>query len=483
MSGPVSLSVQKLETLLTRDSELNSILIETGPAAALSLKAYWWLRKQKISHVRFEEVELGFYTLWAFRLGLWSGVIELGQKNWPPLKSFRDELERQYIHEKCRELFAQDSQLGSSKKVTLSLIVPHQDRPDALDNLLLQISSFENGPHEVLVIDDGSSAENQARFEGIRRRHSSKRVKFLKSRRVGARRIRNLAAQEATGDYLVFLDDDNELLPQSLTWIRKAAEQDRVSILVGPYERVVQSMLDPRPVGSSTVRRIWLPLGGGAELSGLQNTLGDMNCAFRREDYLRIGGLKEDSDLSCEDWELFLRAQNSGISIAVIPEILQIYRDHPGGFFKRAPRVLSEIAAVSPHFPEGNSSSLKLEVKKRRIEDQSAIPLGYEEGEDLSKALPIGASGSVTLKVPDRLGARVCIRILVSTASEASLQIASSRGLNSGLKTLTVNRGLSVHEISLDLLDQDLEVAWSGGPLVFSRFDVKREIAPEVSAG
>ncbi|MFN8790405.1 MAG: glycosyltransferase family 2 protein [Bdellovibrionales bacterium] len=483
MSQLVSLSLQELDSLLAQDPELQNIVIETGPAAALSLKAYWWLRKNKVSIVRFEEAELSFYTLWALRLGLWSGTIELGQKSWPTLKSFRDELERQYLLEKSRELFTQKTQPVPSKKVTLSLIVPHQDRPEALDHLLQQIGKFEEGPDEIIVIDDGSSAENQIRLDRICRRHSSKRTKFMKSRRVGARKVRNIAAQAATGDFLVFLDDDNGLLPQSLSWIRTAAAQHGVSILVGPYERVVQNTLDPRPTGAPSVRRIWLPLGGGAELSGLQNTLGDMNCAFKREDYLKMGGLKEDSDLSCEDWELFLRARYWGFSLAVIPEILQIYRDHPGGFFKRAPRVLSEIAAVSSHFSDNENSTLRVEVNKRRIEEQAAIPPGYEEGIEISKAFPISKNGKMSMKLPDQLGSSVRVRILVSAASEASMQISSILDGIPGLRTLAVNRGLSVIEIPVTLLHQDLQVAWDGGPLVFSRFDIKREIPPAVRSG
>jgi glycosyltransferase involved in cell wall biosynthesis len=91
----------------------------------------------------------------------------------------------------------------------LSLIVTTYDWPEALGVVLRALSEQDDSRFEVVVAEDGDSAETAS----VVRRHrtdSGFRIAHVKQPDLGWRktRIYNRAALEAHGDYIVFLDGD-----------------------------------------------------------------------------------------------------------------------------------------------------------------------------------------------------------------------------------------------------------------------------------
>ena len=90
-----------------------------------------------------------------------------------------------------------------------SVIVPTKDRPDYLKRCLRSLASQSMQPIEIIVIDDSeSTSQIQSDI------HGSAEIKILHScqqMKVGEKR--NLGAMLAKGEFLVFVDDDNELSP------------------------------------------------------------------------------------------------------------------------------------------------------------------------------------------------------------------------------------------------------------------------------
>ncbi len=92
---------------------------------------------------------------------------------------------------------------GSPRRV--SVVVPTRDRPGTLRGALRSIRRLE-GPDlefEILVGDNGTSAETARIAAEFGARH-------LRCDRSGAGAARNTALAAATGDYVAFLDDDDE---------------------------------------------------------------------------------------------------------------------------------------------------------------------------------------------------------------------------------------------------------------------------------
>jgi glycosyltransferase involved in cell wall biosynthesis len=90
----------------------------------------------------------------------------------------------------------------------LSVVVPTRDRAPLLDECLASIRALE-GPDleiELLVVDDGSTDGS----EEVARQHGAT---VLRTGGSGSAAARNAGMASATGEFLLFVDDDDVLLP------------------------------------------------------------------------------------------------------------------------------------------------------------------------------------------------------------------------------------------------------------------------------
>lgn len=99
---------------------------------------------------------------------------------------------------------------------TVSVAVCTRDRSDDLARLLPSIRDQDLVPHEVLVVENGSTGA----VEPFVRRHLPDAT-YLREERVGLDFARNRALWAATGDVLAFLDDDTVA---DAGWVRAVAE-------------------------------------------------------------------------------------------------------------------------------------------------------------------------------------------------------------------------------------------------------------------
>ncbi len=98
---------------------------------------------------------------------------------------------------------------GRSGKV--SAIVPTFDRAPLLRRALASIASQSRPPDEVIVVDDGSADRTRALVA-----EEFPAVRYLFQERRGVSAARNRGIEAATGDWLAFLDSDDEWLPDKL---------------------------------------------------------------------------------------------------------------------------------------------------------------------------------------------------------------------------------------------------------------------------
>lgn len=102
----------------------------------------------------------------------------------------------------------------------VSVIMPTCSRPGmikrALNSLLAQ--SYSN--YEVVIGDDNPpDSDDSAIAKSIADRFSEEgmRITYFKTEgRIGAGKVRNLATDKANGEFLVFLDDDDEFFPNKI---------------------------------------------------------------------------------------------------------------------------------------------------------------------------------------------------------------------------------------------------------------------------
>ncbi len=114
-------------------------------------------------------------------------------------------------HEPSEELIASATRLTSSTTKTFSIIMPTWNRraviSRAIDSVIKQ--SFESW--QLIIADDGSTDGTEALLkENYREHFESGKIIFIAGKHAGVSAARNLALEEATGDWIVYLDSDNE---------------------------------------------------------------------------------------------------------------------------------------------------------------------------------------------------------------------------------------------------------------------------------
>ena len=119
---------------------------------------------------------------------------------------------------------------------TISVIIPVFNSADYLRSTLEHLARSTVEPHEIIVVDDGST-------DGSAKAALELGAKVLSAGgRSGPARARNLGAKAATGEILFFLDADVCVHPDTLGRIRNAFEEDpQLDALVGSYDDSPQS--------------------------------------------------------------------------------------------------------------------------------------------------------------------------------------------------------------------------------------------------
>jgi len=133
----------------------------------------------------------------------------------------------------------------SESPVTVSVIIPTMNRPNDLERCLRSIIAQTRMPDELLVVDDGEL--DPAHFKSLLEATPIRFVYVKKDRR-GLARSRNVGVSRASGDVIVFLDDDTELDPAYLSGYLEifAADQgERIGGISGAATRFVHGVPIP----------------------------------------------------------------------------------------------------------------------------------------------------------------------------------------------------------------------------------------------
>jgi glycosyltransferase involved in cell wall biosynthesis len=95
----------------------------------------------------------------------------------------------------------------------VSVIIPTYNRKNYLRKAIASCFEGNDGfDIEVIVVDDGSTDDTQEWAEAL----SDERVVYVRQEEGGAQVARNRGMNEATGEFIKFLDDDDELVRGTL---------------------------------------------------------------------------------------------------------------------------------------------------------------------------------------------------------------------------------------------------------------------------
>jgi glycosyltransferase involved in cell wall biosynthesis len=140
------------------------------------------------------------------------------------------------------------------KNKKISVIVPTYNRPGLLQRTLASILDQSYESIETIVVNDAGDkgAEEVVGFFSGSENFGKSFDYFENKENKGLAGTRNVAMEKATGDYFVFLDDDDILLPYALEFRMNMMEKLDAEIV---YTRALQDIWEKREQGYVSVHK------------------------------------------------------------------------------------------------------------------------------------------------------------------------------------------------------------------------------------
>ncbi|GIX49573.1 MAG: hypothetical protein KatS3mg131_3784 [Candidatus Tectimicrobiota bacterium] len=229
--------------------------------------------------------------------------------------------------------------------VAVSVVIPVYNAERFLAETLDSVLCQSYGDFEVVLVDDGSTDASPAIACRYQQRYPDK-VRLVRKRNGGPASARNLGIAQARGEFVAFLDADDLWLPQKLA--KQVACLRAQPAEVGlVYTRAVKFDAEgvwllprayQRPAPSGWVYRDILRC----------NPVPSPSVLVRRACFARVGGFDESLDI-IEDQDMWARLARV-FRVALVDEVLCLYREHAGGRSKREEVTLRrEVGVIEKH--------------------------------------------------------------------------------------------------------------------------------------
>lgn len=110
----------------------------------------------------------------------------------------------------------------------VSVIIPLYNKKAAIRNTLHSVLSQTYKNFEVIVVDDGSTDKSVSIVE--EEAEKDQRIKLFRKKNGGVSSARNFGLRQSVGDWIIFLDADDEMLPNNLDMLTGLANKYHVQL-------------------------------------------------------------------------------------------------------------------------------------------------------------------------------------------------------------------------------------------------------------
>lgn len=220
---------------------------------------------------------------------------------------------------------------GAPANGTVSLIIPFKDQPDLLRNCLRSLRRGTRVPDEILLLDNGSTCPRLRRY--LQRLQGRPGFTIISCPEpFNFSRLCNRGAREARGDFLVFLNNDTEVLARDwLAQLLHLTGCPRVGVVGGtllyPDKTLQHAGIFPTRHGQwSHVYR-----GDPHDHPGTHGELKHARTVpavtgacllIRRDLFAEVGGFDEHHAVTGNDVDLCCRIRRLGLKVAISPQAL-----------------------------------------------------------------------------------------------------------------------------------------------------------------
>lgn len=217
---------------------------------------------------------------------------------------------------------------------SVEVVVPHFEMADLLEETCACIRAQTRPPARIFVVDDGS---RDAQTPIALARLEAAEVRVLRGPNRGPGAARRAGLHAARARYVMFVDADERLHPETIEKCLGAMRRNPALTYVSPLVRTFDAS-GPRPRG-------WVPLGPDRDFMWALNVGGAASgTLFDRARLIALDALDPNAP-GYEDWDMFCTiASGAGLG-EVIPEFLLEHRLRPGSRQQRDEAMHAELVA------------------------------------------------------------------------------------------------------------------------------------------
>lgn len=203
----------------------------------------------------------------------------------------------------------------------VSIITPTYKRSDYLKNAIDSVLNQTYKNIEIIVVDDNGneSPYRETTAKLMEAYKDDERVRYLPlEKNVGAAMARNAGIEVAEGEFITFLDDDDEYLPKKIEVQLKAMQENGwdASVMDGATYNENGDLLSIKTQqirnGMSQKELIVVHM--------IHQITGTNSFMFKKEAIRKIGGFMK--IVACEEFMLMMTALENGFSIGCISQTL-----------------------------------------------------------------------------------------------------------------------------------------------------------------
>lgn len=274
--------------------------------------------------------------------------------------------------------------------MTVSAIIPCFNAETTIERAILSVVSQTIPVSEIIVINDGSTDTSGRLLEGLKSNYPQ--LKVIHQENKGVSYARNIAIQEALGDYILTLDADDYFDPSFVekALIKFSEDASYGGIMCG-YVRIVKEK-KVKPYIPSMV-----PLSSCLVNNGVLACL-----LLKKEVLLTAGAYDTAMSKGYEDWDLNIRILKLGYTFGVVKEVLFNYSDIKGSRTAIATKNDLELKLqlydkykddytdnARYIFKELVQQNNKLKQEKQKVLDSTSFKIGHQIVSSLSFVLKI----------------------------------------------------------------------------------------------
>jgi glycosyltransferase involved in cell wall biosynthesis len=208
----------------------------------------------------------------------------------------------------------------AGRKGLLSIVIPFYNLGDYLEDTLKSFTALEHTPSEIIVVDDGSTAQKS--LETLHALQAQYHFRLERTKNQGLAATRNAGANLAKGEFLAFLDADDCM---------DARFYNQAVNILCKYENI--SFVGCWAEYFGETKGYWPTWTPEPPYALVHNPINTSALLFRRADFLRYGLNDPSFNLVMEDYDCLLSMLENGCRGVAIPAPYFKYRVRAASMF------------------------------------------------------------------------------------------------------------------------------------------------------